>query len=93
MVQRNVSVKASEENVAKHALYQRTFVSILVARGWSLHTHKPKVASFASKSGTFPMLIFAAGAQPVHLHPVQEKGETEGETMVSFGNKLKGLWN
>lgn len=39
------------------------------------------------------MLIFTAGAQPVHLHPVQEKGETEGETMVPFGNKLKGLWN
>lgn len=39
------------------------------------------------------MLVFTAGAQPVHLHAIHKKGEAEGEAIVSFGNELKGLWD
>lgn len=59
-----------------------TLVSIPIARRGSVHVHETKVSMLASQSSTFPMLVFTAGAQPVHLYPIEEKGETEGETMV-----------
>jgi hypothetical protein len=39
------------------------------------------------------VLELAAGADPVHLNPVQKEGEAEGEAVVTLGDKLKGVWN
>lgn len=64
---------------------------IPVARRCLLHIHNPEVASLASEPRAPTVLELAAGAEPVHLNPVQKEGEAEGEAMVSFGDKLKGV--
>lgn len=64
-----------------------------VAGGRLLHAHEPEVASFASEPRAPAVLELAAGTEPVHLDPIQEEGEAEGEAMVPLGDKLKGVWN
>lgn len=46
----------------------------------------------AAKSGAFPVFELAAGAEPLHLQPVQEEGQTEGEASVSPWKELKRFW-
>lgn len=72
---------------------QHVFISIPVARRCSLHTEKPEVSMSASQPGTLLMFVLTATAQPVHLHPIQKKGEAEWETTVPLWDKLKGLCN
>lgn len=72
---------------------QSVFVSIPVARRCSLHIEKPEVSTFASQPGRLLMFVLTATAQPVHLHPIEKKCETEWETMVPLWDKLKGLCN
>lgn len=78
--------------MAKQSLLLRTCASIPVAGRCLLHTHKPEVASLASKPRAPAVLVLTTGAQPVHLDPIQEEGEAEGEAMVSLGDKLEGVW-
>lgn len=61
---------------------QSVFVSIPVARRCSLHIKKPEVSMSASQPGTLLMFVLTATAQPVHLYPIEKKGEAERETMV-----------
>lgn len=70
---------------------QSAFVSTPIARRCSLHVEKSKVSMSASKPGTLLMSVLTARAQPVHLHPIEKKGETEWETTVPLGDELKGL--
>lgn len=67
--------------------------SIPIARRCSFHVKKPKVSMSASQPGTLLMFVLTARAQPVHLHPIEKKGEAEWETMVPLWDKLEGLWN
>lgn len=39
------------------------------------------------------MFVLTAAAQPVHLQPIEKEGEAEWETVMSPGDKLKGLCN
>lgn len=67
--------------------------SIPIARRCSFHIKKSKVSMSASQPGTLLMFVLTARAQPVHLHPIEKKGEAEWETMVPLWHKLEGLWN
>lgn len=78
--------------MAKQSLLPRTRASIPVAGRCLLHTHKPEVASLASEPRAPAVFELTAGAQPVHLDPIQEEGEAEREAMVSLGDKLEGVW-
>lgn len=42
-----------------------------------------KVSVPATKSGALPVFELAAGAQALHLQPVQEEGQAEGVASVS----------
>lgn len=45
----------------------------------------------AAEPGALPVLELAAGAEPLHLQPVQEEGQAEGEASVAPRDKLEGV--
>lgn len=65
---------------------------LLVAGRRPLHTREAKVAPLAAEPGAPPVFELAAGAQPLHLQPVQEEGEAEGEAAVSPRDEVESLW-
>lgn len=64
---------------------------LLVAGRSPLYATEAKVSVSAAESGALPVFELAAGAQPLHLQPVQEEGQAEGETSVSPRNELESL--
>lgn len=66
--------------------------TLLVARRSPLHSAEAKVSVPAAQSWALPVFELAAGAEPLHLQPVQEEGQAEGETSVPPGNELESLW-
>ena len=64
---------------------------LLVAGRGSLHAAEAEVSVPAAESGALPVFELAAGTQPLHLQPVQEEGQAEGETSVSPRNELESL--
>lgn len=67
-------------------------VALLVARRRPLHAREAKVPPLAAQPGALPVLELAAGAQPLHLQPVQEEGQAEREAAVSPRDEVEGLW-
>lgn len=67
-------------------------ISLVAWRG-PLHAGEAKVPVFAAESWAFPVFELAAGAQPLHLQPIQEEGQAEREASVSTWNKLESFWS
>lgn len=65
--------------------------TLLVAGSGPLYAGEPKVSVPAAESGALPVFELAAGAQPLHLQPVQEEGQAEGETSVSPRNEPESI--
>lgn len=65
---------------------------LLVAWRRPLHAREAEVAPLAAEPGALPVFELAAGAQPLHLQPVQEERQAEREAAVSPGDEAKGLW-
>lgn len=64
-----------------------------VARRCSSHMQNPEVAVGASQAGTPQVSVLTARAQPLHLQPVEIKGEAEREAQVPLGGELEGICN
>lgn len=67
-------------------------VVLLVAGRRPLHAGEAKVAPLAAEPGALPVFELAAGAQPLHLQPVQEEGQAEREAAVSPRDEAESLW-
>lgn len=65
---------------------------LLVAGRRPLHIREAKVPPFAAEPGALPVFELAAGAQPLHLQPVQEEGQAEREAAVSPRDEAESLW-
>lgn len=67
-------------------------VVLLVTGRRPLHAGEAKVAPLAAEPGALPVFELAAGAQPLHLQPVQEEGQAEREAAVSPRDEAESLW-
>lgn len=67
-------------------------VVLLVAGRRPLHAREAKVSPLAAEPGALPVFELAAGAQPLHLQPVQEEGQAEREAAVSPRDEAESLW-
>lgn len=67
-------------------------VVLLVAGRRPLHAREAKVSPLAAEPGALPVFELAAGAQPLHLQPVQEEGQAEREAAVSPRDVAESLW-
>lgn len=66
-------------------------MAVLVAGRRPLHAREAKVPPPAAEPGALPVFELAAGAQPLHLQPVQEEGEAEREAAVSPRDEVESL--
>lgn len=68
-------------------------VVLLVAGRRSLHGREAEVPPPAAEPGAPPVFELAAGAQPLHLQPVEEEGQAEGEAAVPPRDEVESLWS
>lgn len=67
-------------------------MALLVAGRRPLHAGEAKVAPPATEPGALLVFELAAGAEPLHLQPVQEQGQAEREAAVSPRDEAESLW-
>lgn len=81
-----------DSNLNSDTVHNRRFGGFLLVAGRGpLHAGETKVSMAATQPGALPVFELTAGAETLHLQPVQEERQAEWETAVAPRHKLERL--